>query len=64
MDLLSGIMERYLKENGKMVLKMVMAFGDHLKEITTKEIGYSTGNMEKEYLNIKSVLTEDSLHSF
>lgn len=47
-----------------MVLKMVMAFGDHLKEITTKEIGYSTGNMEKEYLNIKSVLTEDSLHSF
>ncbi len=34
-----GIMDSYSKDNGNQELKMDMEFGNHQKEIFTKEIG-------------------------
>jgi len=53
MVLLNGIMMKFLKDSGKMELKTDMVFGNHLKDITIKEIGNSTDNMEKVSTNIK-----------
>mgnify|MGYP000880017852 FL=1 len=39
MDRLSGTMVKYLKDNGRMELKMVMVLGDLQKETTMKETG-------------------------
>lgn len=53
MVLLNGIMVKFSKDSGKMGLRTVMVFGNHLKEITMKEIGNSTDSMEKVSINIK-----------
>ena len=39
MELFSGIMEKYLKDNGEMEPKMDLEFGNLQKETFTKEIG-------------------------
>ena len=39
MELLNGIMDKFLKDSGKMELKMVLEFGDLQKEIFMREIG-------------------------
>jgi hypothetical protein len=49
---LNGTMAKFLKENGKMELKMALEFGNHQKETFMKENGGLIANMEKEYSNI------------
>ena len=56
----NGIMEKNLKEIGKMVLKMDLGYGGPLKETTMKANGLIIGNKEKEHLDIKIVYIKDS----
>lgn len=60
MEHLNGIMERNFKVIGKMVLKMDSVFGDLLEVIAMKVNGLIIGNMVKECLNTRIVLTEDN----
>ena len=39
MELLNGIMDKFLKDSGRMELKMVLEFGDPQREIYMREIG-------------------------
>lgn len=58
---LSGITDKSLKEDGKMVWKMDLEYGDLQRETTTKGNGVKIGNMVKVYLNIGSVPIKASL---
>ena len=60
----NGIMEKSLKESGRKEQKTDSEYGSHLKEIITKEIGFSIVKMEKEYLNTVSVHTKENLLIF
>lgn len=59
LECLGGIMDKYLKDNGKKELKMGMEFGPHLKVITMMANGLWIDSKGKEHLNIKIVHTKD-----
>ena len=60
-----GIMVRYFKVSGKMVRKMVLEFGNHLKEIIIKVIGSVIDKMEKDCIFISGDRNiKDKLNSF
>ena len=52
MALLSGTTERSLKDSGKTEPKTVLESGNHQKEISTKETGFSIDNMANASINI------------
>lgn len=52
MVLLNGIMEKFSRGNGEMVLKTGTVFGNHQKVIFMKVNGSSIDSMEREYSNI------------
>ena len=64
MELLNGIMDKFLKDNGEMELKMDLEFGDPQKEIFMREIGCWIDKMEKELFSIDSALLEGILLTF
>lgn len=57
----NGIMAKYLKDNGKMELKMDMEPGNLQKVISTRVSGDWIDSMEKEYSGIGSVHIEVNL---
>lgn len=58
---LSGITDKSFKENGKMVWKMDLEYGDLQRETITKGNGFKIDSMAKVYLNIVLVLIKVSL---
>ena len=60
----SGTTVRFLKDNGKMELKMALVSGDLQGAIFIKEIGYSIDSMEKGPISIVSAPIEDNFPTF
>lgn len=56
-----GIMVKYLKEIGKMESNQDLESGDHLREITIKVNGLTTGKKDKGNSSTKIVHIEDNL---
>jgi hypothetical protein len=51
----SGIMAKYLKDNGNLARNMEKGFGFLQQETVTKDSGLMEDNMETEFTNIKIV---------
>jgi hypothetical protein len=64
MEYSDGIMEKYLKENGKMGLRMVLVYGNLQKATIMKDNGFRIGSREKVYSNIGTVLITVNLKIF
>lgn len=64
MVFLDGIMDKSFKGSGKMGLKAVMEFGNHLKVTAMKDNGCKIDNMAKVFLNTEPVFIKDHLRIF
>ena len=64
MEYLDGITDKYFKENGKMVLRMGVVFGDLQKVILMKANGFRIDSTERVYSNIEQVLIMVNLKTF
>jgi hypothetical protein len=64
MEYLDGITDKYFKENGKMVLRMGLVFGDLQKVILMKANGFRIDSTERVYSNIEQVLIMVNLKTF
>lgn len=61
---LNGTMGNFLRATGKKELKVVMAYGDPLKETLTRESGKITDNMEMALSSIEIAHIKDNLKIF
>lgn len=63
-EFFNGIMDKNLREIGRMESNVVLEFGDPPKEIIMKVNGIITGSKVKVFLNIETVYTEELFKIF
>ncbi len=54
---LLGIMAKFLKDSGEMAKRMVMVYGNHLKETITKANGKIIDRLAQEFIFTMEVLS-------